>query len=61
MSSGSSKVRVSLAPSTEADKSPGGVVSSGMAVTSPEGSLSAPSPLAMTRTAYSVPSVRPRK
>ena len=48
-----------MAPSTVADESSGGVVSAGVAVTSPEGSLSASSVVAMTRTAYSVPSVRP--
>ena len=55
----SSKVRVSVAPSTEADESSGGSVSCGVAVTSAEGSLLASPLRAMTRTAYSSPSVNP--
>ena len=59
VSRASLNVMVRVAPSTAADEGAGGTVSWGVAVTSPDGSLSSSPSRALTRTAYSVPSVSP--
>ena len=59
VSRASEKVMVTVDPSTAADETVGAVVSLGVPVASPEASLSPTELTAVTRKAYSVPSVRP--